>query len=47
MEEVQVYDRMLEGLSEKNVYGALVNQSVVVKFDEEVTEIICFDCYGS
>ena len=32
---------------EKNVYGALVNQSVVVKFDEEVTEIICFDCYGS
>jgi uncharacterized lipoprotein YmbA len=32
---------------EKNVYGALVNQSVVVKFDEDVTEIICFNCFGS
>lgn len=32
---------------EKNVYGALVKRDVVVKFDEEVKEIICFDCYGS
>ena len=47
MEEVHVNDRMPEGWSEKNVYGALVNQSVVVKFDEEVTEIICFNCFGS
>lgn len=32
---------------EKNAYGALMKHSVVVEFDEEVTEIICFDCYGS
>lgn len=32
---------------EKNAYGALMKQSVVVKFDEEVTQIICFNCFGS
>ena len=47
MKNVQVYDKMPEVWSEKNVYGALVNLSVVVKFDEEVTEIICFNCFGS
>ena len=28
-----------------NAYGALVKGSVLVKFNEDVTEIICTDCY--
>lgn len=31
---------------EKNAYGAMVKQDVVVKFDEEVTQILCFNCFG-
>ena len=31
----------------KNEYGALVKESgVTVRFDKDVTKILCFDCFG-
>ena len=30
----------------KNAYGALVKKDVVVRFDDDVTHIQCFDCFA-
>ena len=30
----------------KNAYGATVEEQVTVCFNEEVTQIVCWDCFG-
>ena len=30
----------------KNAYGAMVKEQVVICFNEEVTQLVCWDCFG-
>ena len=37
--------RVMVRWREKNAYGALVKRDAVVKFDEDVRQMVCFGCY--